>query len=182
MKKRKNNKGFSLVELVVVIAIMGILVGLTGYGVSLISTKAADECAQRLQIMLERSRTTVMGKSDAYLELYTSGDKIVVKETIINGDGTISEPKVVEIGGSGVTLEYYLTENPSATDPVLTGPISLGTTPLKIAFSRDSGSLRPSTGSVADGNARYCVKFEITKGSKTREVTIVQLTGKVTSR
>lgn len=44
---KKDNRGVSLVEIIVVIAIMAVLVGVTSYGLSLISGKPVDECAKR---------------------------------------------------------------------------------------------------------------------------------------
>lgn len=68
--KKKDNRGVSLVELIIVIAIMSIIIGMTGYGLSLVSNKPVDECAKKIEMALNRNRTNAMGKKEAYIEFY----------------------------------------------------------------------------------------------------------------
>ena len=54
--KKINNKGFSLVELMVVIGIMAIVASIFTYGFSLISDKQVDQCAKKIQMALENAK------------------------------------------------------------------------------------------------------------------------------
>ena len=77
---KQENKGFSLVELIVVIAIMTILTGLISAGIGMAVSKPADECIDKLKASLQSIRVTSMGKFDAHIEIYKKGDQIYAKE------------------------------------------------------------------------------------------------------
>ena len=81
---KTNNLGFSLVELIIVVAIMSLFVGVTGYGLSLSSGKPAEECARKLAACIQHGRTTTMGK---YRNIITvskesGSERSVVKEEV----------------------------------------------------------------------------------------------------
>ena len=46
-KLNRDQRGFSMVELIIVIAIMSIMAGVVGYGFSLTNGKPAEECAKK---------------------------------------------------------------------------------------------------------------------------------------
>lgn len=76
MKKKKNRKGFSLVELIVVLVIMAILVAalvpsLVGYIRQARQSNSKDECASAVQ-----AAQTIASSA------YASSDKKYVKETL----------------------------------------------------------------------------------------------------
>ena len=65
---KQENKGFSLVELIVVIAIMTILTGLISAGIGMAVSKPADECIDKFKASLQSIRVTSMRKIDAHIE------------------------------------------------------------------------------------------------------------------
>ncbi len=163
--KRLDNQGFSLIELMIVVAIIIVVTGAFAIGYSLISTKAVDQCAKKMQISIEGTRNTTMGKLSASVSFYTSGGKIMVDKEI-NGEHNISE-----IGGKDVVVKYVLTDGVSADPATL-----LTSTHLTMSFNRASGSLLPYSGS------KYVGEFIVSnkKGSKTLHIKIDKLTGRVT--
>ncbi len=161
---RTDNRGISLVELIIVMAIMAVIVGFTGYGLGLVSNKPVDECAKRIEMALNRSRTTVMGKKDAWLEFYLVDGRITMKEVIIEADDSrrASDPVTIGADNVGMRLTYS------------GGSVELDATTRYVGFRRDSGSLESK-----EGDHVY-ITIEIYKGGRTRTITINELTGKVT--
>ena len=101
MKKKVeiDNKGLTLVEILIVVAILAILGGVALTGMSLLTSRPVDECAKKIQIALEGSRNTTMGKYSGYVEFTADSDGVYV-EKYINGtsDGRI------KIGSGGVNV------------------------------------------------------------------------------
>ena len=160
MKKigKIDNQGFSLVELVIVMAIIVILGGVAFSGLSLLLTRPVDECAKKIQVALEGNRNTTMGKFSASIEFYTDASGSVwVREYI---DGVSSEK---QIGQNSVTVKYKLQGG---------GEYTLGATPFVVEFDRASGSLKPN----AIGTLQ---SFTVFRGDRSITVSIDALTGRV---
>lgn len=81
---KKDNRGFSLVEMVVIIAIIAILGGVVGYGLNLVSGKPVTQCARQMQILLEQNRTVAMGKESCYVVIYKTSEGIIAEEFVNN--------------------------------------------------------------------------------------------------
>lgn len=163
----KNDKGFSLVELIVVIAIMVILTGLISMGIGMAVSKPADECAAKIKSSLQSLRITTMGKYDAHVEIYKKNDQIYVKEIRVedqSGNETIKESLV---SGKGVQLFYE--KGNSNTYIELTEDAG----PLKIYYNRASGAFS----NTATGY--YCTHIKVTKGTREALLTLYPLTGKI---
>ncbi len=158
MKKKVeiDNKGLTLVEILIVVAILAILGGVALTGMSLLTSRPVDECAKKIQIALEGSRNTTMGKYSGYVEFTADSDGVYV-EKYINGtsDGRI------KIGSGGV--------NVTATTPSINA--TFGATPFKVEFDRADGSLVTPT----DGP----ISFTVSNSSRTIIVTVDKLTGRV---
>lgn len=165
MKKMKkmNDRGFSLVELMVVIGIIAVVLGAFTYGYSIISNKQVDQCAKKLQSTLDSTRNTAMGKSSVDLKIsYESGKIIAVR--VINGD--TANAKRIELGDGDLSVTYYFNNGSSKT--LAAEAID------KISFDRASGSLKAYTGSL------YINKISISNGRKNIDINIDKLTGRVT--
>ena len=171
--KKKDNRGMSLVEIILVIALMIVIAGVTGYGVSMIGQKPVEECARKVEIALNQNRTNSMGKQEAYLEFYmTSDGRAAFQEYWKNvRDGSVvsrgTEPFI--IGAADVKLRFVYKD--AAGDETV---VNMGTDHIKVSFKRDSGSLVEEGGLVLD-------RIEIYKGEgHVKKVNIDKLTGKVT--
>lgn len=165
--KKTDNKGFSLVELMVVLAIMAVLLGIFAFGYSLISNKQVDQCAKKIQVSLESARTTSLGKSSVDLKFYPSGGKIYLQRTL---DGDASKATTSEIGDGKLSVKFYFKKNSAATveKNAATGAVT------GIIFDRASGAVK------ADGTGYYLDSVKISNGRKTITVSLDKITGRVT--
>ena len=66
----KNNRGFSLVELIIVIAIIAALIGTVILSVSMVFSANAKACSNDLQRAVADCKVTTMGKAKAWLVVY----------------------------------------------------------------------------------------------------------------
>lgn len=164
---RQDNRGVSLVEILIVVSIITVLAGVGIYGVSLMSGQPAKKCSQKIVYSLERHRTTAMSKVNAKYVLSTDGDKIYFQEFVIDGadaSGTWVDKPKVEIGSSGVEVKYVL--DGGSETPLTTG------NSLTLEFDRASGAFKPQAGG-------YCTQIIVSRGGKEFKITLVPLTGKV---
>lgn len=178
--KKKDNRGMSLVELIIVIALIGIIIGVTGYGLALVSKKPVDECAKKIEMVLNQNRTNAMGTTEAWVEFYLNSDnRVTVTEHLKNnarGDANaIVKNAETVIGARGVNLRfYYGTGTGDYVDVNTSEP------PRKIGFRRDSGSV------IEDEVIhKTYIKIVVYKGTDPsaghiRTIELDGLTGKVT--
>lgn len=179
MRKRQNS-GMSLVEMLIVIALMAVIIGIAGYGLGLVSNKPVDECAKKIETVLNRNRTNSMGKKEAWVELFldhANHNRVSVREHMVtareNDSGVIPPTNpAVAIGNEGVKVRVTYKDGSSE---------ELGSSPRRISFRRDSGTLEGDP----TNNGKICVKIEVYKGEYStathiRVVELDELTGKVT--
>lgn len=106
MKKKKNRKGFSLVELIVVLVIMAILVAalvpsLVGYIRQARQSNSKDECASAVQ-----AAQTIASSA------YASSDKKYVNNTSGSGASEGIVTKLVMTASNGDTVTYDTSASP----------------------------------------------------------------------
>ncbi len=83
-----NNKGFSLVELIVVIAIMMVVIGGVISWTGMLYTRAARQCAEQLTHEFGQVRIDTMGKGSVSMNLYVKADgSIWVRESAVKVPG-----------------------------------------------------------------------------------------------
>lgn len=161
-KKKLGNQGFSLVELIVVMALIIILGSATVYGLTFLASKPVEECARKIEIGLQGNRNSAMGKLTAHISFFVDDEDVYISETL---DTNTKQTLIA----SGVEVYYTYKSNP-------TNKVLLGTSPLTVEFDRSSGSLKPRPGTTDDFLQSIIVK----RGSKELTVTIERLTGRVT--
>lgn len=162
---RQNNKGFSLVEIVIVVAIMAILVGTVSYGLSFSSGKAADECARKLASCMQHARTATMGKFKTTITIRKDADGIWADETITNADK--------DSGGAGATTTTTTKIGDAKVNISFSETGDVASTPVNFEFNRGSGALT----TYAD---KAVVTFTVSRASTTKTVEIIPITGKIT--
>ncbi len=155
---RKNNKGVSLIEIIIVIAIMTIVGGTVILTTRVATDKHVNSCALKLASSLEQTRNLAMGKQGAYLDIWQDPGDYVYVQIWVNG-ATYGDP--VAIGRPGITIN-------------VTGGVNsqIGAAHEYIHFSRSNGSVTDSPG---------VTKLRVTNGSRIYDVNIDTYTGRVTS-
>lgn len=169
---KRNNKGFSLVELILVFAILAILTVVGYNNISYLNYANAKSCAQNLNATLERGRQFAMSKKDtpSYF-LYKYNDCIYYK---INSSDTVAlDENGMKLGNDSLDL-YYSTVEDTSEKKVNNGDC------MKIEFKKSSGGLKPlpkvHAGDDDDFYNRIILKN--TDGVTRYVIHIISITGK----
>ncbi len=170
----KDNRGFSLVELIIVVAIMSAFTGVLCYGFSMTNGKPAEECAKKLAAAISHGRTATMGKYKNEIFVENTGKVIKVTEKTlvkIEDDGTkVETTRESVVGGRNVTVKYQI--DSGGYNKVLGSGDS-----IKIQYNSGNGWLKKT---VPDGG-NYYTGFEISKAGTVWYVDLETMTGKVTA-
>ncbi len=90
-KLHNDNRGYSIIELIIVLAIIAIIMGTVFYSIILIFSANAKSCANNIQRSIGDCKVTTMGKADAYMELYRNDDGIYTRMHVTESDGTVTD-------------------------------------------------------------------------------------------
>ena len=181
--KKNNNKngGFSLVELIVVIAIMAVLTGIASISLASVMGVSVKQCARDIQSAANQTRVSTLGKDEVIMTI-TKGNKAKSSEayycTIVTKDGlgktTENEEK---IGKSNLDITYVLSDSKGNK----TSDITLDDThSLTIKFNRGTGAMAPCMKSDgSSGGDYYCMQIKVKKNSTEKIISFYPETGKV---
>lgn len=181
--KKNNNKngGFSLVELIVVIAIMAVLTGIASMSLASVMGISVKQCARDIQSAANQTRVSTLGKDEVIMTI-TKGNKAKSSEayycTIVTKDGlgktTENEEK---IGKSNLDITYVLSDSKGNK----TSDITLDDThSLIIKFNRGTGAMAPCMKSDgSSGGDYYCMQIKVKKNSTEKIISFYPETGKV---
>ena len=174
---RHNNKGLSLVELIVVIAIMSVLTGVVSFGISNIFNTKVTQCADNMENIINKVRVNTMGRNEVTLRFDQDSDGRYFSETKEKkGYGSTATVETVteQVGKSGMGVKF--TTDSSITDPSASGVQTLSNADgneIKIQFDRSSGEVK------VDGSGACVRKIWIIRNTKVKTITIYKETGKV---
>ena len=162
------NKGYSLLEVIVVIAILGVITGFLITSSGLLDGRRVKACADNISSLLEKVRMTNLGKDEVILTIYEDAGngikadivtKVKSKAEVTGSGGTGTERTVVEdLSNDNVEIHY-------STDISGSSPVFLGTDKMYFNFSRNSGSIQSTTPAgircilVRKGNAEKKIKI-----------------------
>lgn len=181
---KKNNAGMSLIEIVIVIAMIAILAGTGLYGVGQLGGFRAREGADTIASSIAGARVAILGKAksngDMAWEIYRKGDRYYVR-TVYDISGTEyyrDEKQIVDGGLSSV--EYGETTAQGPDDQTGSGSLEAlqDNSSYRVYFNRATGAVCDSSGNEVSKN----IYFRVTQGSKDYEVYIISKTGKIISQ
>ncbi|NLT14346.1 MAG: type II secretion system protein [Clostridiales bacterium] len=163
---RRNDRGFTLVEILVVVAIMGVLAGVLSLSLNTVFSSRARRCAYSTDAYIDMCRINTLSRAgNVYIELTLDGDDRVVGSYYEDSDPTDGVPPVLKstelLSGGGVEVIYKV----GGTNYTLSS-----STPLTLAFNRETGGLKPVSGT------NYCTEIRVISG-RTYTITLVPSTG-----
>lgn len=144
----KDNKGFSLVELVIVLAIMAALSGTIFYSFSLMTGQYARECANNVSAALEKEKNYSLTRSasvDCYMEIVKDGNSYVARYYV--PESAIAEGN--DLTGNGADWIFAEEHTIGKSRVNITYQIGSGSeitvdddTSVKFVYNRISGALK----------------------------------------
>lgn len=183
--KNNSNAGFTMLELIIVIALMAILVGMFTISSSVITKRKVTSCAETIVSTMERARVLTLGKKQNEVECVLtydgSGDCYVL--LTYQGDVEVDRKEIdadniqIQVYFDGDATGYGLSEiGPSGHAGGVAGSPTEG---LFILFDRASGKFVEQTNQVAGTAKNYCNKIIVSNSSRSVEIQCVSLTGKI---
>ncbi len=164
---KTDNKGMSLVEIIVVIAILSLFIGSVSYSINWASGKAAEECAQKLAYNLKQARTMAMGKNSTTITVKKDeAGNIITEMKLVTDTGDAATTTSTKVGNRSVSVRFDDGFSES----------ELGTGGVVFVFDRASGALKTLNGAEANTASP---KFTVSKGSTRRTIEIVPITGRI---
>lgn len=177
VKNRIGNKGYSLVELIIVISIMTIMVGVMSYGIGMMFSKDANYVAVRIDDGLTEARTLAMSREGVFIySLHIDSDtkKNCIKiYKVASEDDTPVDPPYKEIAlDKSVKIDIKKKVDSTETDMT---PSPSGS--INVIFDKANGSVKKVDGSKGEGVYIFTVT-STRNSSKVKEVTLVSATGR----
>lgn len=179
----RENKGFSLIEAIVVMAIMALLTGMVTYSFGLVTGQEARQCANNLSAAMDKAKSYALsksGSSDAYLEILRDADQSIMVRFYIPQNPVVT-------GAVPGTADYLLFEEQKVGKRAVevicnmvdgtAFPIT-ETAHIRIYYDRISGAFKQAI-MVDTGveTAAYCNNITISRG-KTYQIQFINATGK----
>ncbi|MBR4760266.1 MAG: prepilin-type N-terminal cleavage/methylation domain-containing protein [Lachnospiraceae bacterium] len=171
--KRSVQKGFSLVELIVAVAILSVLLGLMANNIDALNGYRARKCKNLLANSISELKVKTLSKAvnngDIYMVVYKDGKKIY-RKTYVNG----TPEDAVEIGAR-IGIRYG--GNSITTTEI--GDEATGA--LTICFNRSTGAMLSSPSPTAGlSQVEYIECYS--SANKVYQIQLIPATGKVINR
>lgn len=182
MRTGRNNKngGFSLVELIIVIAIMAIVVTVMGLSVGTLTGRKVAKCVDEIVSTLERARVLTLGKEQNQVEFLLLEDGNGEYHAQIYQGGSMVTDRVV--GKKPIEIEIEFSDGSTYELGSIGGEPPYATIPetgLHLVFDRSSGAFSQNTNKVGSDVKLYCNKITVSNGTRTITITTVGRTGKI---
>ncbi|PKM96169.1 MAG: hypothetical protein CVU84_00170 [Firmicutes bacterium HGW-Firmicutes-1] len=168
MERMENEKGFTLVEIMIVIVIISIGIGMASYGINIVFGSRMDSYSSQFKSDLRYIRDQNMSIKDGNYRIdinFTSNEITSYRTYHIAADSTIVQWNTIQLNNK-ITMSVVLEDG--------TTPPSDGT--ITIRFDSSSGEV--STG-LNGYNGAGTYTFTSTATGETESVTLTRLTGRI---
>ncbi|MBO6138370.1 MAG: prepilin-type N-terminal cleavage/methylation domain-containing protein [Lachnospiraceae bacterium] len=170
-----NSGGYSLMELLVVMAIIAVTITFFLMGIRLMFTLPSRQCARQLKAALEKTRIDTMGRNAAGLRVYRTKKGIYVSHLETGPDGKTLSPEKEEKAGAGRVKVYYQSDSAGGYAELSDD------NGVVLSFKRETGGLYGSAETHKIGDGGYTATgikyFWTLSGGSVWRVSIAQLTG-----
>lgn len=157
---RKDNHGFTVIEVLVVIAILVILTTSLGISITSVSRANVNSVTKTVDAQMKKLRFTTLSKENDYsLFIYKRGRNNYYEIAPTNTELTNLD-KGIKLGKSGLKIQYSVVGN----DTLKTVG---GSDYIEIAYNRSNGTFKK------DYN-----KIQFASGEKTKKIILVTSTGR----
>lgn len=167
VRRKLNQAGMSLVELIVVILILGILSGGAAVGINYISRMDSTSAAEKLNSLLERTRVYTISaeKAGGKVKLVLTKEGNHYFGVLMNGTAEVDK---VSLGNGKLTIKATKTVvNAEGAEEDVTQEVTAGSGgSYEISYKKENGAFSESYKQI-----------EI-NGSKTRYIQLVHTTGR----
>lgn len=162
MKKQQNNKGFSLIEILVVLVIMVVLV--SGAVVAFTNWRAwnLNDCAKKIDTGLSAAKVEAMGRESGSLTIYRDDDDNYWMEV------TGENPEMI----GDKDIDIYYTDTDGNVDVHVTK-----TQKLILSYERATGGFKPIQ-TDPSGVKIFCSSIKITRKDLACQIRLARTTGK----
>ena len=186
---KEKNKGYTLVELVVVVSIMAILLTIIVPNVSIIWSFRAKRAANSIAAALDKTKVEAMNRLVGEMKLEKRSDGYYITYYLDRGKraADISEEDAEQIGPARLRISY-------TTEDGMVHELSEGE-PLILTYDRDTGAFRPIQSNVVTQSqvneyleknqdiafpdtGHYCTSIIVSGGARSRVITLIKDTGK----
>lgn len=161
----QNEKGFTIIELVVVIAIIGITFGIANISLSSIVNAKIEKYGNEFAMILRLTRFSQMSHTDTY-KLNIEYDKVNNKYTIKQKVNDITKKEIKLKKGYEIYFNNGIINNKINQD-------------FEILFTKSSGSVEGTIGGNKDTLSGTYI-FKLKDSTKEVKVTLQKITGRVT--
>jgi len=171
----RNNKGFSMIELIIIIALISIILSVMGLSLTYAFSNNAKGCATQANSSISKLKVNSLSRAGKIYTIFeVEGGNIVAK---YYENGVLKDETV--LSDSRVVFSFTITDGGTEVDYILSA-----TSKLILAFDRTTGGfknnpeavrLTSETGIVSD--AGFCSKIEISAGSRTYTIKLAPSTG-----
>ena len=164
-----NNKGYSLLEAIVIIAILGVLTGFMATSSGLFDGRRVKACADSVSSLLDKVRLANLGKDEVTLTIYKDTDKAIkakIVTKIVSRNDSITEKTFIEnVSNDNVEMSYSTDISGSAENPA-------GAAGMVFNFNRNTGAIKDTS-----PNGIQCIILR--KGNAEKKIKIYAATGKI---
>ena len=174
IKRSKQNRGFSLIEIIIVVALLGLFIAITAASLSLIFSTQASKCANDMNNLIAKCKMNSMSRQgNVCVEFIKEGSNI---EGRYYENGHLISTEIV--GNSRIAVSFTDTNG---------AEYQLGNQPLYISFNRSTASLKTlleSSQIVKRDDVFlfapnvHCREISIKSNNKNYTIEIVPSTGK----